>query len=797
MKIIDADTGRTLSVFTKPGEDKRTPTTNTPSIFTFGDFSFDSADPERMTGSTRALQFNSFSTLERMNVLDWTPPVSTSVTNQELKLRTNDPLSYSYFSSFYSCVGNAINNIITEFPYGILSYDNGTGDTVFNYAATISGMSPISTFRIPVSAVTNQGGLVLNSGRTEDVSLVRDFRKFVVQANSGAEHRILAYQFIPPTGSTSFMELTIEGRLFSQGYTASTSQTSVYVKPNKVRINDYYNQLPRLEKQLWLNGGEFLIPSVQNPNVNVKQSFEWPKTIDGLNPDTYGTPFSGYLDTLLKAAVKVDECKTDVMVRTMIPENYIDNDQDGIYKGMVATYAKQFDELKQFIDGIAYAHTVNYEDVEAVPNKFMGKLGNLFGLDLGDSFSEVDLFEYLIGDVEENTSLSYYNIEIWKRLLINIVWLYKKKGTRDALQFIFKMIGAPDCLINLNEFVYDINRSLITNDQAASANTATFQLDKINENGYVNYDSTEYEFQEGGEGRGDGQAYINQWRPEFDPVKRNDNIKIQSGNSEYFGTQNIMNTKELDVNLSPATAIECDVFEYYRSTGTCWVWGTTGATFAFSGLNVPFEWLPTNCDAIDFGIISGMTFPQWIDYIYAVSVEPTNRKTIHQSHTSFHYQELKKLYLLYYLNTSPRSNRLNFWKLEAFINILEVQFDKYLFQFIPATTIFNGAGTMYKNTIFNRQKFVYREGINVGSEFQRPAPPNLFSEKIVATVNGGFPVGFKPNVHVVEMRSGIVGTIKLRPNLVQVVSNLPQQFNNSIAAVKTESTVKLDNFNLI
>ena len=100
MKIIDANTGRTLSVFTRPGGDKRTPTTNTPSIFTFGDFSFNSADPSDVTGSTRSLQFNSFSTLERMNVKDWTPPISTSVTNEELKLRKNDPLSYKWYVSY-------------------------------------------------------------------------------------------------------------------------------------------------------------------------------------------------------------------------------------------------------------------------------------------------------------------------------------------------------------------------------------------------------------------------------------------------------------------------------------------------------------------------------------------------------------------------------------------------------------------------------------------------------------------------------------------------------------------------
>ena len=53
-----------------------------------------------------------------------------------------------------------------------------------------------------------------------------------------------------------------------------------------------------------------------------------------------------------------------------------------------------------------------------------------------------------------------------------------------------------------------------------------------------------------------------------------------------------------------------------------------------------------------------------------------------------------------------------------FLDLIEVNFSSYLTQLIPATTILDGQGTVIRNTVFNRQKFVYKPGLNDGSEFR-------------------------------------------------------------------------------
>jgi len=75
-------------------------------------------------------------------------------------------------------------------------------------------------------------------------------------------------------------------------------------------------------------------------------------------------------------------------------------------------------------------------------------------------------------------------------------------------------------------------------------------------------------------------------------------------------------------------------------------------------------------------------------------------------------------------------------KLEQFLQLIELNFFSYAEQFIPATSILRTQGTVYRNTVYNRQRFVYRQGINAGSEFQVEVPMSPAQSGITATVTG-------------------------------------------------------------
>lgn len=773
MATTPANTANTLSVAFRPGEDLRFANTSSEAIFTFGDYRIErSSEPDVLTGTSQNLTFSPFATLDNLGADDFNPPMFTSVQNNELNPIASDPYSYSYFGSFYTEVARSINNILDTFPYAALAHGSGS-TTLYDYNQTFNAITgkKTSTFKIPANVITNQGFILFDSGSTRgnQVSLMTQTSLFEIQLSGTTtaqteSYKINTYSFT--AGTPSVLEFEINGHLLSSS--ATTSTLPVYIRPSRKRLTEYDLQLSRLERQL-LGDGKFDIPDVDDEKRDFTYRVPWPRTIDGFNPDTKGSNFTTYQDNILLLAGNVDLDKTDIMVKTMIPDNYLEFDTDTqIYKKMISTYAKQFDEIKNFIDNIANAHTITYSGEENIPEKFLVKLSNLLGWRLSNSFSEIDLFDYLASNEDpDKDSFAYYNVEIWKRILININWLFKKKGTRDALQFIFKLIGAPDCLISFNEFVYDIT-STLTSNTALTGNTVT----KSNSRGFINYDTSQFIFQEGGPGRGDGQRYINQWRPEFNPIKRTDNIKVQVGNTGFTGSENIVNTKEVTARLDPASAIECDVYEWYQLSGTCWVWGSTGAP-VFSANTVPFEYALPNCDTVNPSRITGMTFNDYLQFIYTSNIEPRNRKTNSQEHTSWGYPELRRIYLNYYLLAEPRSNQLTIKKLEAYLDLLEVNFNDYLLQLIPATTILEH-GTVYRNTVFHRQKFVYKDGINQGSEFQNELPPDLRPTLTPIQVNSKVNDFLNPEICTVVINSGISQGITQRVTAVKIQSYINQ-----------------------
>lgn len=783
MPTTPINTANTLSVAFSPGENIMFPTTSSESIFTFGDYSIDvSAEADNLTGTSLGLSFSSFSTLENLGVSDFNPKIYTSVQNNELRPVASDPHSYTYFGSFYTEISRSINNILDNFPFAALAYDNLTGVTVYDYSQSFDSITgkKTSNFKIPSNVIINQGFILFDSGSTagNQLSLMTQTNLFEVQLSgltsaSTSSFGIKSYSFTG--GVNSILEFTINGHLTEGAVvsiTGTTSNLPVYIRPSKKRTTEYKMQQSRLERQL-LNTGLFDIPDVDNERVDYTYRIPWPRTIDGFNPDLTGSIFETYQKNILILAGNVDMDKTDIMIKTIIPDNFIDFDSNTqIYSKLISSYAKQFDEIKQFIDNIAYGHSINYNNEESIPEKFLVKLSNLFGWKLSSSFSQIDLFQYLSDDENNNqNSFAYYNVELWKRILININWLYKKKGTRDALQFLFKLMGAPESLISFDEFVYDINQTVTS--------SIINSVPKSNERGFINYDSSEYIFQEGGKERGDGQKYINQWRPEFNPLKRNDNIKIQVGDTGFTGSENILNTKEICIAISPASAIESDVFTYYQQSGTCWVWGTNESP-VFSALTVPFEYTIPNCDFVNPDMITGMTFNDYLDFIYTSNIEPRNRKTNSQVHTSWNYPELKRIYMNYYLMSEPQSNQLTFKKLESFLDLIEVNFRDYVFQLLPATTILECQGTEYRNTLFNRQRFVYKEGINQGSEFQIHFQPDL-----------------KPSLKPVKISSTINGFLHAQKVPIIINSQISQGITNSMSVVSIKGYINANNFTSI
>lgn len=764
MPFSQPNTADTISINYKPGQDFRDFPTQGSSIFTFGDYRITRSELNDIaSATTTGLMYDGYESLSSLNVSGYSQNPSVFVSAKELNFNDKNPNNYAYFQTLKLDIAKSIDEVVSTWPYAVASI-NATGTTGYAYTAVTEGSNAqYSTIRMPFSSITNQGGVILNSGSTiTGRSLLLNTNDYVVQLsgetlNDHPTHIISAYTFSAGT----YLEFTFETILLT-GQTSGSTSLPFWIRPNDKVLQDFYANATPLQNHLLTSGAW----KHENPEFNdgtyITTTYPWPKTIDGFNPDIYGSDYNTYLDNVLDLAELIDCEKTDIMMRTMVPENFLDLDSDQeLYRNTIQTFAHEFDIIKRYIDGISFAHTVTYNGDNSVPDKFLIKLAELLGWKLTSGFSELDLFKYLTEEVgvSNTDSKKEYDLQLWRRIMVNIIWLFKRKGTRDALQFIFKLIGAPDCMIRLEETVYDINQAV--NSGSTNSLLQNQLSDKINSHGYIDYDASVYAFQEGGPGRGNGDKYINQWSPEFDPVPRIDNLKTYSGNPVYFGSENVINSKELVVGLDPAKAIECDMHEYYQQAGTTWIWDSgSSAQTANTGIYQDQYFVDTP-EFVNPDSISGMSLAQWVEFVYRSNVDPTHRKISNSHNGGYNYHRLREIYLQYYNMTTPDPNQITFGKLENYLDLIEVQFYCAAEQLIPATSILEAFGTIYRNTVFNRQKYPYPPGINAGSEFQIEVPETsvnpLTPVQVTNTVNDIIAMSATP----VSVVSNVVTSIDL------------------------------------
>ena len=431
MPIGLPNTANTLSIMFRPGEDLRNPPTASQSVFTHGNYRMErSYGDDFLSGHTNGLRFDGYESIESMNMSGVTEVDTTFVHADELRLIDRDATSYVYFGSLRMETLVAMNNIIDNWPYAVMARNFeqdgtlGTGLTMYDYSASTAQQAGltigVSDFKVPYSAITNMGGVILTSGSTrQGRSLLMDTQDFVIQlSGQSAVYEIVSYSF----SAGDYLQFRVAGNPL-ESFSISSSTSNLYIRPNKKVVHNFESSLSPLERHILYNG-RWLMPNQQFDNGStIEVSYTWPRTVDGYNPDVFGSAFEAYRNNVLDFSEKMDSEKTDVLMRSVIPENYLELDSDqSVYRNIVQAYAHQFDIIKRYVDSIAFGHTVTYDKENNIPDKFLFKLTELLGLRLPNGFNEMDLFSYMSSSLdEEGDSVQAYILEVWKRIMVNLV----------------------------------------------------------------------------------------------------------------------------------------------------------------------------------------------------------------------------------------------------------------------------------------------------------------------------------------------------------------------------------------
>jgi hypothetical protein len=125
-------------------------------------------------------------------------------------------------------------------------------------------------------------------------------------------------------------------------------------------------------------------------------------------------------------------------------------------------YGREFDEVKKYITGIKYAHVVSYDKKNNTPDVLIKDLAKMLGFEGFELLNNLDINRIFLPNEgiegfsgqSKNYSNKEVETEVYRRIILNIAWLWKSKGTRKAVEYLFRLIGAPESVVVFDEHVY-------------------------------------------------------------------------------------------------------------------------------------------------------------------------------------------------------------------------------------------------------------------------------------------------------------------------------------------------------
>jgi hypothetical protein len=174
-----------------------------------------------------------------------------------------------------------------------------------------------------------------------------------------------------------------------------------------------------------------------------------------LKPTTDSDVISWY-EYAISEASEFDKYNPNYIVNNIPEFIYRDNDNADflLFLDMIGQH---FDAIWVYINALTQMKVVDEAGIKGVPNEFVLSILKSLGWDGKRAFDSQFLWEYALGQNKDgsqkySTSLEDANNQVWRRILNNLPYLLKHKGTARAMKAIMACYGVPQSMLTIMEF---------------------------------------------------------------------------------------------------------------------------------------------------------------------------------------------------------------------------------------------------------------------------------------------------------------------------------------------------------
>jgi hypothetical protein len=300
--------------------------------------------------------------------------------------------------------------------------------------------------RIIEMSLSSSGAARLNIDYT-------DFNNFIFY--SSAEERLRNFHYkISKIEEYSSSIATLLNSTASQ-----TVMVSASVDVNRNRINEITSNLDPWEQWLYYQ------PTASIFSHGLSGSLTpWPKRLVSASWAPYSVSASisqtWYTNTLVSAsAYDVDNYNR---LYWAIPEHIIMDEGNSNFVTFVDMVGQHFDVLYSYIKAMPQIHERDEHPERGASRDLLWHIAKSFGWNLQNTRQLGDIWQYKLGknatgSYEQTGSLFSISQEdqtfgIWRRIVNNLPYLYKTKGTERSVKALLSIYGIPSTILSIKEY---------------------------------------------------------------------------------------------------------------------------------------------------------------------------------------------------------------------------------------------------------------------------------------------------------------------------------------------------------
>lgn len=308
-----------------------------------------------------------------------------------------------------------------------------------------------------------------------------------------------------------------EKTLVIEGYYLNGEVTFLYedeenndirIRPLKKHIDKFFNELDDFQKVM-LNRETNPVytmtldyPRETERGIETsKEKFTWPIS-NKWNLIINSGEYSSYMKKLLTLAEYYDNRRTNNLWRVMthdslknpgvnVNNNKIENDEkingSEIFETIIKCFAKQFDDIKYYIDNIKKTNTITYDNSSNIPSYFLSDKLEMNGWEVYNLSKALDSSKTVNGSkLLNNTNKEYHvsdvNVGLMKHLQINSKNILSRKGTKHGIEMLLGLFGLTSYDHNKTDYDYKITEyvdTIIGNDRISIDDVEKYNSQKI------------------------------------------------------------------------------------------------------------------------------------------------------------------------------------------------------------------------------------------------------------------------------------------------------------------------------